>query len=93
MKDPSTENLHPPLTEAQVIANLRQTEDFSDQYYAAWWLGRMRSRHPETIPLLLTALDPLHGNPIHNERRAVALNAIRALGILQFVKSQQEVWE
>ncbi len=91
MKDPSTENLHPPLTEAQVIANLRQTEDFSDQYYAAWWLGRMRSRHPETIPLLLTALDPLHGNPIHNERRAVALNAIRALGILQATNAEEKL--
>ena len=33
----------------------------------------MRSRHPETLPLLLEALDPLHHNPINQERRAVAL--------------------
>ena len=91
MKDPSTENLNPPLTEAQVIANLRQTEDFSDQYYAAWWLGRMRSRHPETIPLLLAALNPLHKKPIHHERRAVALNAIRALGILQATNAEENL--
>jgi phycocyanobilin lyase alpha subunit len=91
MKDPSTELLHPPLTEAQVIENLRQTEDFSDQYYAAWWLGRMRSRHPETLPLLLAALDPLYENPIHNERRAVALNAIRALGILQATNAEENL--
>ena len=91
MKDPSTELLHPPLTEAQVIENLRQTEDFSDQYYAAWWLGRMRSRHPETLPLLLAALDPLYENPIHNERRSVALNAIRALGILQATNAEENL--
>ena len=91
MKDPSIENLHPPLTEEQVIANLRQTEDLSDQYYAAWWLGRMRSRHPETLPLLLAALDPLHENPIPSERRAVALNAIRALGILQATNAEENL--
>ena len=91
MKDPSTEHLHPPLTEAQVITNLRQTEDFSDQYYAAWWLGRMRSRHPETIPLLIAALDPLQENHINSERRAVALNAIRALGILQATNAEEKL--
>ncbi len=91
MKDPSPENLKPPLTEEQVIVNLRQTEDLSDQYYAAWWVGRMRSRHPETSPLLLAALDPLHSNPINKERRAVALNAIRALGILQERSAEEDL--
>ena len=91
MNDPSTENINQPLTEEQVIANLRQTEDLSDQYYAAWWVGRMRSRHPETLPLLLAALKPLHCNPINNERRAVALNAIRALGILQERSAEKDL--
>ena len=45
-----------PLSETQVIQNLRQTEDPSAQYYAAWWLGKMRSQHPDAIPLLLRAL-------------------------------------
>ena len=40
-----------PLSETQVIQNLRQTEDPSAQYYAAWWLGKMRSQHPYAIPL------------------------------------------
>ena len=91
MQNPSAENSQPPLTEEQVIENLRQTEDFSDQYYAAWWLGRMRSRHPESLPLLLAALAPLHDNPIHDERRAVALNAIRALGILQARSAEEDL--
>ncbi len=38
-----------PLSETQVIQNLRQTEDPSAQYYAAWWLGKMRSQHPDAI--------------------------------------------
>ena len=91
MKDPSTDNQQTPLTEEQIIENLRQTKDFSIQYYAAWWLGRMRSRHPETLPLLLEALDPLHHNPINQERRAVALNAIRALGILQEQSAKEDL--
>ena len=45
-----------PLSESQVIQNLRQREDPSAQYYAAWWLGKMRSRHPDAIPLLLDTL-------------------------------------
>jgi phycocyanobilin lyase alpha subunit len=42
-----------PLNEQQVIANLKQRDDASDRYYAAWWLGKMRSQHPEAVPLLL----------------------------------------
>ena len=71
-----------PLTEGQVITNLTQVADPSAQYYAAWWLGKMRSRHPEAVPLLLKTLDALEETPIDQERRGVALNAIRALGRL-----------
>lgn len=72
-----------PIDESEALARLR-SEDPSDQYYAAWWLGRNRSRHPEALPLLLTALrqrrprDPGAGV----EENAVARNAARALGKL-----------
>ena len=73
-----------PISEAEALRRLRQTEDQSLQYYAAWWLGRMRSHHPETVPLLRSALrqrqprDPGAGV----EHNAVARNAARALGKL-----------
>ena len=73
-----------PISEEEALARLRQTQDQSLQYYAAWWLGRMRSRHPEAVPLLLAALgqrqprDPGAGV----EHNAVARNAARALGKL-----------
>jgi phycocyanobilin lyase subunit alpha len=44
------------LTLAQAIANLRQMEDPSLRYYAAWWFGKFRVREPEAIELLLIAL-------------------------------------
>lgn len=72
-----------PLTESQVIHNLRQTEDPSAQYYAAWWIGKMRSRHPDAVPLLLATLEALDDSPVDPDRRGVALNAIRALGLLK----------
>ena len=71
-----------PLSEYQVIANLRQQEDASDRYYAAWWLGKMRSQHPDAVPLLLATLSALNNDPVDEEDRGVALNAIRALGLL-----------
>jgi phycocyanobilin lyase alpha subunit len=71
-----------PLSEHQVIANLRQQEDASDRYYAAWWLGKMRSQHPDAVPLLLGTLSALSDDPVNEEDRGVALNAIRALGLL-----------
>jgi phycocyanobilin lyase alpha subunit len=74
---------HPPLSEEQVISNLQQESDLSDQYYAAWWLGRMRSRHPQTVPLLLKTLQTFQEHPDDQDRRGVALNAIRSLGWLQ----------
>jgi len=73
-----------PITEAEALQRLRQSEDQSQQYYAAWWLGRNRSRHPEALPLLLAALrqrrprDPGAGV----EDNAVARNAARAMGKL-----------
>ena len=73
-----------PISETEAIARLRQTDDPSQQYYGAWWLGRMRSQHPEAVPLLQAALrqrkprDPGAGV----EENAVARNAARALGKL-----------
>ena len=82
-----------PLSETQVIQNLRQTEDPSAQYYAAWWLGKMRSQHPDAIPLLLKALGALDATPIDPEQRGVALNAIRALGLLRDMRAEQPLLE
>ncbi|MFQ6538882.1 MULTISPECIES: HEAT repeat domain-containing protein [Aphanothece] len=73
-----------PISETEALERLRQSEDPSQQYYAAWWLGRMRSQHPDTIPLLRMALrqrrprDPGAGV----EENAVARNAARAMGKL-----------
>ena len=82
--EPSPDAAGEPISEAEALRRLRQTEDQSSQYYAAWWLGRMRSRHPEAVPLLQAALrqrqprDPAAGV----EHNAVARNAARALGKL-----------
>jgi phycocyanobilin lyase alpha subunit len=73
-----------PISETEALARLGQSHDPSQQYYAAWWLGRMRSQHPEAVPLLQAALrqrrprDPGAGV----EENAVARNAARALGKL-----------
>ncbi len=73
-----------PIDEAEALRRLSLSDDPSAQYYAAWWLGRNRSRHPETVPLLCQALrqrrprDPGAGV----EENAVARNAARALGKL-----------
>lgn len=73
-----------PISEQEALARLRQSGDPSQQYYGAWWLGRMRSQHPEAVPLLRQALnqrrprDPGAGV----EENAVARNAARALGKL-----------
>lgn len=73
-----------PISEAEALDRLRQSDDHSMQYYAAWWLGRMRSRHPETQPLLRRALASRQPrNPGAGvETNAVARNAARALGKL-----------
>ena len=73
-----------PIDEPEALARLRQSADPSLQYYAAWWLGRNRSRHPEAVPLLLAALRQRRprepGSGV--EENAVARNAARALGKL-----------
>lgn len=73
-----------PISETEALERLRRSDDPSQQYYGAWWLGRNRSRHPEAVPLLIEALrlrrprDPGAGV----EENAVARNAARALGKL-----------
>lgn len=73
-----------PISEAEALARLRQTDDASQQYYAAWWLGRMRSQHPEAVPLLRQALRQRRPRDLGAgvEENAVARNATRALGKL-----------
>ncbi len=73
-----------PISETEAIERLRQTEDSSQQYYGAWWLGRMRSQHPEAVPLLQLALRQRRPRDIGAgvEENAVARNAARALGKL-----------
>lgn len=69
------------LTKEEAIANLRQTEDASLRYYAAWWLGRFRVDDPVVIEALEAALEdtrdrsPDGGYPLRR-------NAARALGKL-----------
>lgn len=73
-----------PISEEEALARLRQSEDQSLQYYAAWWLGRTRSRHPEAVPLLRRALRQRlpRQEGLGVEHNAVARNAARALGKL-----------
>lgn len=69
------------LTIETAIANLQQTEDLGQRYYAAWWLGRFRVKHPAAITALIKALEDCHdrapdgGYPLRR-------NAARALGKL-----------
>ncbi|MCY4055987.1 MAG: HEAT repeat domain-containing protein [Cyanobacteria bacterium MAG CAR4_bin_6] len=75
-----------PLNEAQALDWLRQLEDPGQRYYAAWWLGRMRSDHPEAAPLLIQALADRSPGPAPasgiDEPNPIARNAARALGKL-----------
>ncbi|MFZ0408251.1 MAG: HEAT repeat domain-containing protein [Cyanobium sp.] len=73
-----------PISEAEALRRLHQSEDQSLQYYGAWWLGRMRSRHPDTVPLLCQALRQRQPRDAGAgvEHNAVARNAARALGKL-----------
>ncbi len=78
---PKNETDAPQLTVPRAIANLKQTEDKGDRYYAAWWLGRFNVREPDAIAALLEALtdeadrDTDGGFPLRR-------NAARALGKL-----------
>ncbi len=70
-----------PLTAEQVIKNLRQKEDTSLRYYAAWWLGRFRVKDEEAIDALLEALqDDTHLSP--DGGYPLRRNAAKALGKL-----------
>ena len=73
-----------PISEEEALGRLRQTSDPSQQYYGAWWLGRMRSQHPEAVPLLQGALRLRRPRDTGAgvEENAVARNAARALGKL-----------
>jgi len=73
-----------PISEQEALRRLRQSEDSSQQYYGAWWLGRMRSQHPEAVPLLQQALRQRRPRDSGEgvEENAVARNAARALGKL-----------
>lgn len=79
--DTQPESGAPQLTVSQAIANLKQTADPGDRYYAAWWLGRFRVREPAAVSALLDALQdesdraPDGGFPLRR-------NAARALGKL-----------
>lgn len=83
----------PAYSEDFAIKNLSEQSNPSDQYYAAWWLGRMRSRHPQAIPRLLHKLTILNQAEINIEERGVALNAIRALGKLGALNAVEPLLE
>ena len=83
----------PAYSEDIAIKNLSEQSNPSDQYYAAWWLGRMRSRHPQAIPGLLNKLTILRQEHINLEQRGVALNAIRALGKLGAIDAVEPLIE
>ncbi|MFZ9167282.1 HEAT repeat domain-containing protein [Vulcanococcus sp.] len=73
-----------PISEEEALRRLRLSDDPSAQYYAAWWLGRNRSTHPDAVPLLQEALRQRRSRDIGAgvEENAVARNAARALGKL-----------
>ena len=72
----------PQLTVEQAIANITQTADKGDRYYAAWWLGRFQVKEMRAVDALLVALeddadrDTEGGFPLRR-------NAARALGKLE----------
>ena len=74
-------------TEEIAIRALKSGADLSDQYYATWWLGKMRSRHPETIGLLISKLSTLQQTEATLDERGVGLNAIRSLGTLNALEA------
>ena len=73
-----------PIDEPEALRRLQLDDDPSAQYYAAWWLGRQRSQHPQAVILLRKALQQRRprqpGDDV--EENAVARNAARALGKL-----------
>jgi phycocyanobilin lyase subunit alpha len=80
-----------PLTVEQAIANLSGS-DYSDRYYASWWLGRFRVRTPEAVDALVATLSdesdrtPEGGYPLRR-------NSARALGKLGNVRAVPALME
>jgi phycocyanobilin lyase alpha subunit len=73
-----------PIDEEEALRRLQLNNDPSAQYYAAWWLGRSRTQHPQAVPLLRNALQQRRARQLGDEveENAVARNAARALGKL-----------
>ncbi|MGC1305993.1 MAG: HEAT repeat domain-containing protein [Phormidesmis sp.] len=71
----------PQLTVAQAIANLQQTQDKGDRYYAAWWLGRFQVNQLAAVEALLVALTD-EGDRDTDGGFPLRRNAARALGKL-----------
>ncbi|MEO1132254.1 MAG: HEAT repeat domain-containing protein [Cyanobacteria bacterium J06639_1] len=69
-----------PLTEAEAIANL-QSADPGLRFYAAWWLGKYRSTHPEAVDLLIEALGD-ESDRTEDGGFPLRRNSARALGKL-----------
>lgn len=82
--DPPISGNGDPISEEEALRRLRLSDDPSAQYYAAWWLGRNRSSHPDAVPLLQEALRQRRPRDAGAgvEENAVARNAARALGKL-----------
>ena len=80
-------------SEEIAITALQKGADVSDQYYATWWLGKMRSRHPETIGLLIQKLAFLKQSDATTDERGVGLNAIRSLGSLKALEAGNSLME
>ncbi len=78
-QQPAADSGAPQLTVAQAIANLTQTQDKGDRYYAAWWLGRFEVREPAAISALLVALQD-EGDRDTDGGFPLRRNAARALG-------------
>ena len=64
---------------------LRLTEVFDHLRFTQ----RFHYTQADAIPLLLRALEALDATPIDPEQRGVALNAIRALGLLRDMRAEQ----
>ena len=70
----------PPIDEVEALRLLSQREDPSARYYAAWWLGRERSKSPVTIQLFKEALCEFLESPNRSvASRELVLNVLRAL--------------
>ena len=70
----------PPIDEIEALRLLSQREDHSARYYAAWWLGRERSKSPLTIQLFKEVLCEFLDSPGKSVgSRELVLNVLRAL--------------